>query len=234
MELTTQQLYALFAMLSTSALAAFIFYCIGLRTGKAAGYEQGRETSANHWRKLLESKRIKLEEATTNAGNRLRELLTLRENIKAEAEDHAKVERDLLNRLAAAAPLSDEDHAVMLAVGAKLELAADTLAGINAPDHARFSRHLQAQVLDIAERIKKAQANTQPHPDSELIDWLDENATVHFDLETAELRFQAFPTNWLPFVDDLRTLLRQAKADSDGIDQHGAEALRRAVQEDAA
>ena len=169
---TTPQIYGIFAALSCAALAGFIFYCIGLRTGKAAGYEQGRETSANHWRKLLDSKRIKLEEATTNAGNRLRELLTLRENIKAEAEDHAKVERDLLNRLAAAAPLSDEDHAVMLAVGAKLELAAGTFAGLGSHEHARFSRHLMAQVLDIADRIKKAQANTQPHPDSELIDFL--------------------------------------------------------------
>ena len=231
---TTAQIYGIFAALSCAAVAGFIFYCIGLRTGKAAGYEQGRETSANNWRKLLDSKRIKLEEATTNAGNRLRELLALRENIKAEAEDHAKVERGLLNRLAAAAPLSDEDHAVLIAVVAKLELAADTFAGLNAHDHARFSRHLQAQVLDMAERIKKSQANAQPHPDSELIDWLDENACVHFDLETAELRFQAFPTNWIPFVDDLRTLLRQAKADSEDIDQHGAEALRLAVQEDVA
>lgn len=178
---TTAQIYSIFAALSCAAVAGFIFYCIGLRTGKAAGYEQGRETSANHWRKLLDSKRIKLEEATTNAGNRLRELLTLRENIKAEAEDHAKVERGLLNRLAAAAPLSDEDHAVLLAVGAKLELAADTFAGIGAPDHARFSRHLQAQVLDIAERIKKAQANTQPHPDSELIDFLATVASMKID-----------------------------------------------------
>lgn len=230
---TTAQIYSIFAALSCAAIAGLIFYCIGLRTGKAAGYEQGRETSANHWRKLLDAKRIKLEEVSTTAGNRLRELLTLRENIKAEAEDHAKVERDLLNRLAAAAPLGDEDHAVLIATGAKLELAAGTFAGLGSHEHARFSRHLMAQVLDIADRIKKAQANTQPHPDTELIEWLDENATVHFDLETAELRFQAFAEHH-PLVDDLRTMLRQAMADSDDIDRHGAEALRRAVQEDAA
>ncbi len=224
MELTTQQLYALFAMLSTSALAALIFYCIGLRTGKAAGYEQGRETSANHWRKLLDSKRIKLEEATTNAGNRLRELLTLRENIKAEAEDHAKVERGLLNRLAAAAPLSDEDHAVLLAVGAKLELAADTFAGIGAPDHARFSRHLQAQVLDMADRIKKAQANTQPHPDTELIEWLNDHA-VHYipDMSLVQIEMPTLLTAAETWPPHLRQMLRA------GIAKQAAEAVEAAA-----
>lgn len=228
MDFTTQQLYAVFAMITTSALAALIFYCLGMRTGKGAGFEQGRETAAARWRKLLDSKKAKNDELHEQLQARTREAMTLRENIRAEGADHAQVERGLLQRLAAAAPLSDEDLAVLLAVAGKLELAASTFSGLNSPDHARFSRHLQAQVLDMASRIKKAQATTQPHPDSELIDWLDEDATVHFDLETAELRFQAFPTDWLPFVDDLRSLLRQAKADSDAIDRNHAELLQAA------
>lgn len=231
---TTAQVYGIFAALSCAAIAGFIFYCIGLRAGRDAGEKQGKEQARAACEEVLQHRIAEAEDLRSQLDARTREAMTLRNNIKAEAEDHAKVERGLLNRLAAAAPLSDEDHAVLLAVVAKLELAADTFAGLNAHDHARFSRHLQAQVLDMAERIKKSQAHAQPHPDSELIDWLDENACVHFDLETAELRFQAFPTNWIPFVDDLRTLLRQAKADSEDIDQHGAEALRLAVQEDAA
>lgn len=222
---TTAQIYGIFAALSCAALAGFIFYCIGLRTGKAAGYEQGRETSANHWRKLLDSNRIKLEEATTNAGNRLRELLTLRENIKTEAEDHAKVERGLLNRLAAAAPLSDEDHAVMLAVGAKLELAAGTFAGLGSHEHARFSRHLMAQVLDIADRIKKAHATAQPHPDSELIDWLNDHA-VHYipDMSLVQIEMPTLLSAADTWPPHLRQMLRA------GIEKQAAEA----VQEDAA
>lgn len=223
-----------FAMLTVAALAGLLFYCIGLRSGRGAGFELSRESAAKHWRKLLEAKRESNADLREQLDRRSRELMTLRDNIKAESDDHAKVERGLLQRLAAAAPLSDEDLAVLLAVASKLELAADTFAGLNSPDHARFSRHLQAQVQDMAARIKKAQANTQPHPDSELIEWLDENATVHFDLETAELRFQAFPNDWVPFVDDLRTLLRKAKADSEDLDQHGAEVLRLAAQEAAA
>lgn len=222
---TTAQIYSIFAALSCAALAGFIFYCIGLRTGKAAGYELGRETSANHWRKLLDAKRIKLEEVSTTAGNRLRELLTLRNNIKAEAEDHAKVERGLLNRLAAAAPLSDEDHAVLLAVGAKLELAAGTFAGLGSHDQARFSRHLQAQVLDIADRIKKAQANTQPHPDSELIDWLNDNA-VHYipDMSLVQIEMPTLISAADTWPPHLRQMLRA------GVEKQAAEA----VQEDAA
>lgn len=233
MELTTPQIYGIFAALSCAAIAGFIFYCIGLRAGRDAGEKQGRETAAKHCKAIVHPLREALAEHRDLLDARTREAMTLRANIKAEADDHGKVERGLLNRLAAAAPLSDEDHAVLLAVANKLELAAGTFAGLGSHDHARFSRHLQAQVLDMAERIKKAQANTQPHPDSELIDWLDENATLHFDLETAELRFQAFAEDH-PFIDDLRSLLRKAKADSDDIDQHGAEVLRRAVQENAA
>jgi hypothetical protein len=230
---TTAQVYGIFAALSCAAVAGIIFYCIGLRTGKAAGYEQGRETAAKHCKSIVHPLREALAEHRDLLAARSREAMTLRANIRAEAEDHGKVERGLLNRLAAAAPLSDEDHAVLLAVANKLELAGDTFAGLNAHDHARFSRHLQAQVLDMAERIKKAQANSQPHPDSELIDWLDENATLHFDLETAELRFQAFAEDH-PIIDDLRTLLRKAKADSDDLDRNHGELLQAAAAQEAA
>lgn len=178
MELTTAQQCALLVMLATSALACFIFYSIGLRTGKATGFEQGQEDTKNHRLQTVENLRAELWNANHKLDARTREAMTLRNNVKAEAEDHAKVERGLLNRLAAASPLSDEDHAVLIAVVAKLELAADTFAGLNAHDHARFSRHLQAQVLDMAERIKKAQANTLPHPDSELIDFLSTAASL--------------------------------------------------------
>nr|WP_256836288.1 hypothetical protein [Pseudomonas oleovorans] len=221
---TTPQIYGIFAALSCAALAGFIFYCIGLRTGKAAGYEPGRETSANHWRKLLDAKRIKLEEVSTTAGNRLRELLTLRNNIKAEAEDHAKVERGLLNRLAAAAPLGDEDHAVLIATGAKLELAAGTFAGLGSHEHARFSRHLMAQVLDIADRIKKAQANTQPHPDTELIEWLNDHA-VHYipDMSLVQIEMPTLLTAAETWPPHLRQMLRA------GIAKQAAEAVEAAA-----
>lgn len=228
MELTTPQIYGIFAALSCAAIAGFIFYCIGLRAGRDAGEKQAKEQARAACEEVLQHRIAEAEDLRSQLDARTREAMTLRNNIKAEAEDHAKVERGLLNRLAAAAPLSDEDHAVMLAVGAKLELAADTFAGINAPDHARFSRHLQAQVLDIADRIKKAQANTQPHPDSELIDWLDTYAGISLDFQTANLYFDCDPADLNPVTNTLREIVRRA------MDQAAFEDLDAADVEDAA
>uniref|UniRef100_A4XZH1 Uncharacterized protein n=1 Tax=Ectopseudomonas mendocina (strain ymp) TaxID=399739 RepID=A4XZH1_ECTM1 len=215
MELTTPQIYGIFAALSCAAIAGLIFYCIGLRSGKATGYEQGHNVAKNYWRKIVGNVRADLGEARDLLDARTREMAALRQSIEQETADHGKVERDLLNRLAAAAPLSDEDHAVLIAVVAKLELAADTFAGLNSPDHARFSRHLQAQVLDIADRIKKAQANTQPHPDSELIEWLEASAEVSFDLEQARITFGYDLTQPHPIVDDIRSVVRHAMEQSE-------------------
>lgn len=232
MELTTPQIYGIFAALSCAAIAGFIFYCIGLRTGRDAGEKQAKEQADVAYEGLLQASNQQEHYLRTRLDARTREAKCLMENIKAEAEDHAKVERGLLNRLAAAAPLSDEDHAVMLAVGAKLELAASTFAGMGAHDHARFSRHLMAQVLDIADRIKKAQANAQPHPDTDLLDWLDVNALVNFDLETAELRFPAYHATEAGY-DTLRDLLREAMANNEAIDRNHDELLQAAVAQEA-
>lgn len=142
MELTTPLINGFFAMLTAAALAGLIFYCIGLRTGRGAGYELGRETSAKHWRKLLQAKRESNDDLREQLDRRSRELMALRDNFQAEADDHA-----------------------------------------------RFSRHLQAQALDMAERLKKAQADTRPHPDSELIDWLYANSSASHDEATCYLAF---------------------------------------------
>lgn len=153
MELTTPQIYALFVIAICIVVLIGITYCAALRTGRGAGYKLGRESATQHWRTLLEAKRETNADLREQLDRRTREAMTLRENIKAEAAEHAKAERVLLQRLAAE-PLSEEDLAVLLAVAEKLGLAADTFAGLNSPDHARFSRHLQAQVLDMANRIK--------------------------------------------------------------------------------
>ncbi|MDH0097491.1 hypothetical protein N7333_12995 [Pseudomonas sp. GD04158] len=224
MELTTPQIYGIFAALSCAAIAGFIFYCIGLRAGRDAGEKQGRETAAKHCKAIVHPLREALAEHRDLLDARTREAMTLRANIKAEADDHGKVERGLLNRLAAAAPLSDEDHAVLLAVANKLELAAGTFAGLGSHDHARFSRHLMAQVLDIADRIKKAQANTQPHPDSELIEWLNDNA-VHYipDMSLVQIEMPTLLTAADTWPPHLRQMLRA------GIAKQAAEAVENAA-----
>ena len=163
--MTTPQIYALFAMLTTAAFAGIVFYCIGLRTGKAAGYEHGRTTAKEYWKGIVVSIRDDLNSARDLLDIRTRETASLRESMQ-------HIERDLLQRLAAAAPLTEQDQAVLLATADKLMLASSTFAGMGAPDHARASRDLMNQVLDIAKRLADAQLNTKPHPDSELIDFL--------------------------------------------------------------
>ena len=221
---TTAQIYSIFAALSCAAIAGFIFYCIGLRAGRDAGEKQAKVQADVAYEGLLQASNQQEHHLRARLDARTREAKCLMENIKAEAEDHAKVERGLLNRLAAAAPLSDEDHAVLLAVGAKLELAADTFAGLGSHDHARFSRHLMAQVLDIADRIKKAQANTQPHPDSELIEWLNDHA-VHYipDMSLVQIEMPTLLTAADTWPPHLRQMLRA------GIAKRAAETVEDAA-----
>lgn len=215
---TTPQIYGIFAALSCAAIAGFIFYCIGLRTGKAAGDELGRATAKDYWTKIVGYIRADLGEARDLLDIRTRDTASLRESMQ-------HLERDLLQRLAAAAPLTEQDQAVLLAVADKLLLAGSTFAGIGAPDHARASSHLMAQVLDMTDRLKKAQANAQPHPDSELIEWLNDNA-VHYipDMSLVQIEMPTLLTAADTWPPHLRQMLRA------GIEKQAAEA----VQEDAA
>lgn len=160
MELTTPQIYAIFAMLTAAAIAGLIFYCIGMRTGRQAStniiaaLEQSKTNLGNTTAKLT----AELIEVNRTLDAREGALSKLRISLIEEQRDHGEVERGLLNRLAAARPLSDEDHAVLLAMASKLGLAADTFAGLNAHDHAKAARRFQAQALDMAERIQKGNA----------------------------------------------------------------------------
>lgn len=173
MELTTQQIYALFGIGLAVVILIGITYCTALKTGSASGFELGRTSATNYWRPLYQVKRDQLLTAQQLLDSRNRELLTLRRNIQTEADDHAEVERGLLQRLAAAAPLGDEDQAALEAIANKLELAADTWQAFpTGSDHARFARQLAQLAHNMAQRLAAAQANQQPHPDSELIDWL--------------------------------------------------------------
>jgi hypothetical protein len=228
MELTNPQLYALFGAAIAVLILIGITYCAGLKTGHSSGWQEGRQAGTNYWRPLFQEKRDERLEALDLLDKRERELATLRRNIQAEADDHAEVERGLLQRLAAAAPFNDEDQATLQAIAAKLELAADTFAGIGVGDHARFARQLAQHALNMAQRLHAAAANTLPHPDSELIDWLDQEGSVDFDLETATIRFLCTPADEQG-ISSLRALLRQAKADSEEIDRNHAASLEAAA-----
>lgn len=234
MELTTPQIYGFFAMLTAAAIAGLIFYCIGMRTGRQAStdiieaLEQSKTNLGNTTAKLT----AELIEVNRTLDARESALSKLRQSLIEEQRDHGEVERGLLNRLAAVCRLTTEDHAVLIAMAAKLGLAADTFAGLNAHDHAKSSRLFQAQALDMADRIQKALSNQQPHPDSELIDFLEEEATVDFDLEACTLRFFAAAGTEIG-ITSIRDLLRNASADSQAMTQNHAAALQTARPEAA-
>lgn len=176
--MTTQQMYGLFAMLTIAAFAGLIFYCVGLRAGKAAGYEQGHQVAKTYWKKILSDVRATLGEHRDLLTMRDREINTLRLNIEAESADHAKVERELLQKLASAIPLTDEDQDTLEQIAEELELASRFFAGIQSNNHASRSKQLALYALNMAQRLKAAQANKQSHPDSELIDFLADVAYV--------------------------------------------------------
>jgi hypothetical protein len=219
MELTTPQIYGIFAMLTAAAIAGLIFYCIGMRTGRQASTD------------IIEA----LERSKTNLGNTTAKLTTelievnrllaaregalskLRQSLIEEQRDHGEVERGLLNRLATACRLTAEDHAVLIAIATKLSLAADTFAGLNAHDHARTSRLFQAQALDMAERIQKALANQQPHPDTEIIEWLNTNGDYWAEIDNATLRFDVnSPEEGFEHLRDVLNLaIQQKRADTE-------------------
>lgn len=228
MELTNPQLYALFGAAIAVLILIGITYCAGLKTGHSSGWQEGRQAGTNYWRPLFQEKRDERLEALDLLDKRERELATLRRNIQAEADDHAEVERGLLQRLAAAAPFNDEDQATLQAIAAKLELAADTFAGIGVGDHARFARQLAQHALNMAQRLHAAAANTLPHPDSELIDWLEAEASIGSSVDHVTLRFLSAP-NCSETSRSLRSILRQAKADSEEIDRNHTAALEAAA-----
>ncbi|WP_010490733.1 hypothetical protein [Pseudomonas sp. S9] len=215
MDFSIQQIYAMFAMLTASAVAGLFFYCIGLRTGQTTGYEHGRKTAALHWRKLLKVKQESNDELRAELATRHGELFALRQNIKSEAFDHAKTV-DYLQRQFASAPFNEDDRDVLSAVHGKLLLAANTFDALDSPDQARFSRDLQAKVGDIINRITAAQATDVKHPDSELIDWLENDASVDFDLERCTISFVASPGSEIG-ITNIRDLLKTAKFDSESM-----------------
>lgn len=257
---TTAQIYSIFAALSCAAVAGFIFYCIGLRTGKAAGYEQGHNVAKHYWRKIVGNVRADLGEARDLLDARTREMAALRQSIEQETADHAatlaklrehmhfaendreNVIRDLLADLQeeSSKRLTSDDWLTLKLAAKQLGIAAHQVArsGTSKTNQAALA---QAQINALAERVKAildqpprlCEYDYQGITDTDLIEWLDREATVDFDLETCTLRFASYPAGETG-IEHVRDLLTKAKTDSDDIDQHGAEALRRAVQEDAA
>lgn len=249
--MTTQQIYALFAMLTASALAGLIFYCIGLRTGRGTGYQLGRESAAIHWRKLLKAKQEANNELREHLSNRSSELLTARENLITEAESHRQqltslrghmheqendregIIRDLLEELQheAANRLTNDDWLNLKLAAKQLGVAANQFdrSGSNKVNQAAQARTF---ITALAERVKTL-LDQPPRlcgmaehgiTDTALIEWLDRNATYNADNECAELRFAVnSPLDGVEHVREALTLaVKQQQIDDYGIEMGAA------------
>lgn len=214
--MTTPQIYALFAMLTAAAIAGLIFYCIGLRTGKGAGYELGHQTAKTYWKKILAVHCTQLAEARDLLDARTREMATLRQCIEQETADHnaamAKLKqqmhfaendrenviRDLLEELQheQANRLTTDDWLNLKLAAKQLGIAANTFtrSGSNKTNQAAQAH---AFITALAERVKtildqpprNAQMCEHGITDSDLIEWLNTNADTYLDLDTCMLRF---------------------------------------------
>lgn len=214
MELSTTQLIAAAVIVVFALIALGMALWIGHHAGNARGYELGRTTATNYLRPLLDQRRDERDEAQRLLDCRTRELMALRANFRIEGDEHTATVRDLLRRLAGAGGISEEDRATLQAVAEKLSLAANTWAGLRANDHAQAARIFSAYVSELAERSPSA---PHEHPDTELIEWLDREASFNADFECAELRFMV-TTNpeGHPHV---RDVIRRAMNQAEEIEQ---------------
>lgn len=204
--MTTPQIYGLFAMLTVAAIASLIFYCIGLRTGKGAGYELGHQTAKTYWKKILAARCSQLAEARDLLDARTREMATLRQCIEQETADHtaamaklkqqmhfAENDRENVIRNLLAELQHETANRLTTDDWLNLKLAAKQL-GIAAHQHARSgsaktnqAAQAQACITAMAERVKTildqpprtAQLCEHGITDSDLIEWLNTNA-VHY------------------------------------------------------
>lgn len=215
--MTTQQTYALFAIVVCLIILIGISYCAGLKTGSRAAEQKASTKAEEH------------------AANYAVMLDDLRNSYATSIEQHQaqldEVIQDADHRIAAYARRSNaftaEDKTTLRAIANKLELAGNVFAGMRADDHARFARTLQALALNMAERLRIAleQAPIElAHPDTQLIEWLDSYATYNGDDECGELRFPVnSPLEGFEHVRDVLTLaVKQQQTDDYSIEMGAA------------
>lgn len=125
--MTTPQIYGLFAMLTVAAIAGLIFYCIGLRTGRAAGeakgFDDGRATARTYWKGIIRN----IREAHTSTDKGLRaQIDNLKHEMKVAETDREGVILNLLQELEeeAAQHLTEEDLLQIQLAAKQLSIAA--------------------------------------------------------------------------------------------------------------
>ncbi|MCY1211805.1 hypothetical protein D9M72_235250 [compost metagenome] len=230
MELTTQQLYALYGILAVMTAFIGAAYCAGLRTGRRSADKQlddlDRTNRALH--NSLDLRRTDLKNALQQLDARNRELRALRINIEQETSDHQAVERALREELAEAraCALTWDDQQTLIKASRQLGVAAQQFArsGSTKTNHSAIHRDALSA---LATKVQAALDGGHVHPDTELIEWLDREGTFWADHETAEIRFlfAASPTDHA----HIREVLQLARQQAEEIEQNHATILQEAA-----
>lgn len=181
--MTTQQTYALFAIVVCLIILIGITYCAGLKTGSRAAEQKAATKAEEH------------------AANYAVMLDDLRNSYATSIEQHQaeldEVIQDADKRIATYArranPFTEEDRITLQALANQLDTAGNTYAGLGAIDQVRFARQMQQRALNLAERLhitlKQAAADgpLPEHQDTQLIEWLERNALINVQTNSAKL-----------------------------------------------
>ena len=159
MELTTQQIYALFAIATAVAMLIGITYCAGMRTGrKSADYLTGKLEKINAaTSKTLAKRTADLIESNRLLDSREAALSKLRQSLREEQADHDSVNRALIKELKriTANGLTMEHWLTLKLAAKQLGLAAYqfTKSGSSKTNQAALA---QARLNEVAERLHAA------------------------------------------------------------------------------
>jgi|GEM_PF-1020771 len=223
MQLEPLQIYVLFTMLAGAAILIGLSYCTGLKTGRAAGYKQGRETAARYWKSLI--KGLQSEQGTLR-GMLAREeqqtesicaqLDALRTALHQEQSDNIAIIANLLEELERERgnSLTPDDCQTLRRAARLLGHAADTIRKTGSTK-TNQAAEAQSQLNDIAERLHaaltapKAMAQMADSciSDTDMIEWLNRHARCDGEPESVFLEFPAVvPAGGLPHVRDILSL----------------------------
>lgn len=189
MELTTLQIYALFAILACLAVLVGITYCAGLRTGSRAADRLIRklEKINGATSNSLAKRTADLIETNRKLDARETALSKLRQCLREEQCDHDNVTKQLredLNR-EIANRLTLDDWLMLKLAAKQLGIFSHqfTKSGSSKTNQAALA---QSRIHDIASRVKEAldelpplRVLTEPGiSDSMLVEWLNNNAEI--------------------------------------------------------
>ena len=233
MELTTHQITTLvLGILLPMVLLLAAAYAGGNRQGRllaaAAEYTNGYEAGKEEQAELVAA----LQEDIGTLNSRMRLMSATLAHTK---EGHELSQKHLAGALEYCAALQDEAEQLMpralndddlTHLGKALALLASEAKRIQKTGSNKVNR---AQLVHqhLSALHARATASDWRHPDTELIEWLDRAATVHTELEYAELRFllAGKPEGY----DHIRDLFRHAMEQDAEIEQNHQAALEAAV-----